>query len=127
LATHKQIREQIREGEVGTTHTVIHDGTITKIIDRLNEVTGKQFNPKTEATRKLIRGRIREGHTPEDFDLCIRHRNHLWGSDPKMSQYLRPATLFSPSKFDGYVQAARKAMAERKARPVTHATGGSLI
>ena len=39
----------------------------------------------------------------------IEHLYSRWGNDSKMNIYLRPVTVFSSSKFDGYLNAAKKA------------------
>lgn len=39
----------------------------------------------------------------EDFRAVIDAKISEWGQDPEMAKYLRPSTLFRPSKFRGYV------------------------
>lgn len=65
---------------------------------------------KTEATfqdrgkvRDIIMTRFDDGYTPEDLFDAIIAMSRKWMGDPKMQQYLRPATLFAPSKIDGYI------------------------
>jgi len=41
------------------------------VIQYFNDKTGKQFKPKSAATRKFINGRIKEGYTQEDFIRVI--------------------------------------------------------
>ena len=43
-----------------------------------------------------------EDFTVEDFKKVIDIKVAAWKDDPKMSQYLRPATLFG-TKFEGYL------------------------
>jgi len=53
-----------------------------------------------------IRARIGEGFTVEELSLVVDYCNAKWGDDLKMSDYLRPQTLFQPSKFPGYLKSA---------------------
>lgn len=74
-----------------------------EIIDYLNEKTGKKFSAKSEANKKLISGRFREGRTLEDFKHVIDVKCQQWLDNPKMSEFLRPSTLFSQKNFENYV------------------------
>jgi len=73
-----------------------------KIIDYLNEKTGKNYKSTTEKTRSFIRARTKEGFTVEDFKTVIDKKCKQWKNDSKMNRYLRPETLFS-TKFEGYL------------------------
>lgn len=55
-----------------------------------------------------INARIQEKYAYEDFVAVIKHKHKQWSNDPKMSEYLRPRTLFC-TNFDGYLQAAKNA------------------
>lgn len=79
---------------------------IAEIVQILNEAAGTKYRASTQATRRHIKARWREGFRIDDFRAVIEHKVSEWGSDPKMRQYLRPETLFG-SKFEGYLQAAR--------------------
>lgn len=81
---------------------------IDYVIDYLNSVTGSHFKTKTDAYRKAIRGRLKEGYTLDDFKKVIQSRVMLWGNDERMCEYLRPQTLFAPSHFDAYLNEANK-------------------
>lgn len=74
-----------------------------EILSYLNEKTGKNYSHKSEANKKLINGRMNEGRTVEDFKRVIDVKCEEWLQDEKMSQYLRPATLFSQKNFENYV------------------------
>lgn len=76
------------------------------VIDYLNEKTGSSFKASSKQTQSLIKARTREGFTLEDFQTVIDGRVAEWATDPKMMQYLRPATLFG-TKFEGYLNAAK--------------------
>lgn len=75
---------------------------IEKIILYLNEKTGKNFE-NVESNRKLIKARIKEGHTIEKIISVIDQQCKLWINDQKFKKYLRPATLFGAEKFNQYV------------------------
>lgn len=75
----------------------------TRIIEYLNEKTGKAFRG-SDKDRQLIRGRLSEGYTEEDFRSVIEVKSEQWLDDDKFRSYLRPSTLFAPSKFDSYLQ-----------------------
>lgn len=75
---------------------------IDYIIKYLNEKADKSFKLKTEAHRKYVSARLNEGFTEEDCKTVIDKKVNEWkGSE--MDQYLRPETLFRPSKFEGYL------------------------
>ena len=80
---------------------------IKKIVEFLNSTLSTNYSWKTKQTQKLIRGRLREGYTIEDFKLVIEDRKRRWQNDEKMRQYLRPSTLFRPSNFENYLQYAK--------------------
>ena len=73
-----------------------------EIIDYLNEKTGKHYSARSRANQQHMSARLREGRTVEDFKRVIDIKCFQWLDDPKMSQYLRPETLFS-GKFDRYL------------------------
>ena len=72
------------------------------IISYLNEKASKNFKPNTSATMKHIKARLLEGYKIDDFKKVIDIKVAKWKTDPKMSEYLRPETLFG-NKFDGYL------------------------
>ena len=80
---------------------------IAEIVDYLNEKTGSSFKASTASTRKQIGARLKEGYTVEDCKRVIDDRVKLW-KETEWEQYLRPDTLFRPSKFEGYLNAAPK-------------------
>lgn len=74
----------------------------TKIISYLNEKTGRYFNPSTKETQRLIRARWNAGFKLDQFFHVIDVKAAKWLTDPKMVDYLRPATLFG-TKFESYL------------------------
>ncbi|ARK20345.1 conserved phage C-terminal domain-containing protein [Sporosarcina ureae] len=73
------------------------------VIEYLNNKTGKQFKTENVTTRKCINDRLSEGYTQEDFIRVIDLKTNQWLHLPEFNQYLRPATLFSASNFENYV------------------------
>lgn len=72
------------------------------VIAYLNEKTGKNYKATGEQVKKLIRARLAEGYTLEDFKTVIDNKCADWLGG-EYEQYLRPNTLFQASKFDGYL------------------------
>lgn len=81
---------------------------IKDIVEYLNNVTHSHFKPTTKTTRKYITARLKEGYTVNDFKLVIDKKNKDWGNDEKFNQYLTPSTLFNPTNFEKYLNAAKK-------------------
>lgn len=73
-----------------------------RVISHLNEKTGRHFRD-TPTNRRLIMSRVKEGFTEADCMQVIDNKVADWKNDSKYSQYLRPATLFNASKFEGYL------------------------
>ncbi len=73
---------------------------IDKILKYLNEQTGKNFRTDFHG---FISARLNEGYTFEDFKKVIDIKVTKWKDDSKMNDYLRPETLFRPSKFESYL------------------------
>ncbi|MBU5484146.1 conserved phage C-terminal domain-containing protein [Clostridium sp. MSJ-11] len=71
------------------------------VVDYLNEKASKKYRMSSKKTQQLIRGRVGEGFTEEDFYKVIDNKVEEWlGTD--MEKYLRPETLFG-TKFEGYL------------------------
>ena len=73
-----------------------------EIINHLNKKTGRSFRV-TPSYQRLIKARIQEKYTFEDFKKVIDIKHNQW-KDSEMKTYLRPTTLFQAGKFDGYLQ-----------------------
>lgn len=91
---------------------------IEEIISYLNEKTNKHFTSKNKQTIKFINGRLSEGYSKEDLKAVIDNRCEKWLNDEKMNEYLRPSTLFRPSKFEAYfndaISTKQKAITEKE-------------
>lgn len=78
------------------------DDDIKDIVDYLNDKIGAHYKPTGKKMKELIRARMNEGYTVEDFKTVIDKKFKSWGNDPKMSLYLRPSTLFG-TRFGEYL------------------------
>lgn len=75
-----------------------------EVIDYLNSRAGTHYRATTPATRKLVKARLKEGFTVDDFKLVIDNKCADWLNNRDMAQYLRPETLFG-AKFESYLNA----------------------
>jgi uncharacterized phage protein (TIGR02220 family) len=64
------------------------------IVGYLNDVAGTKYLSTIQKTRALIRARIKEDFTLDDFETVIDSKVQEWGEDPVWRKYLRPQTLF---------------------------------
>ena len=72
------------------------------IVSHLNEKAGTNYKASSKKTQSLIRSRLSEGFTVDDFKTVIEKKCADWIGDVKMQKYLRPETLFG-TKFEGYL------------------------
>jgi uncharacterized phage protein (TIGR02220 family) len=73
----------------------------SNILDFLNYKTGSAFRC-IETNIGLIISILKSGVTVADVRMVITTKHNEWGNDPKMAQYLRPATLFRKRNFEQY-------------------------
>jgi uncharacterized phage protein (TIGR02220 family) len=73
-----------------------------EIIDHLNTVCGTGFKASTKETRAHIQARWKDGFRLNDFKAVIDKKVAEWLTDPEMSPFLRPQTLFG-TKFESYL------------------------
>lgn len=73
-----------------------------EIIGYLNKRVGTHYRATTRKTQALIKARLNEGFTVNDFKQVIDNKAEEWLGDQKMEKYLRPETLFG-TKFEGYL------------------------
>ena len=78
------------------------DDVVDEIIAFLNLTIGANYKATGKKSRELINARLHEGFSLSDFRAVILKKNTEWGSDTKMSAYLRPETLFG-TKFESYL------------------------
>ncbi len=73
-----------------------------EVLDFLNEKTGKKYRP-SETNLKFIISRLKSGGTVSNCRMIIAKKYRDWKDDPKMINYVRPATLFNATKFEQYL------------------------
>jgi uncharacterized phage protein (TIGR02220 family) len=73
-----------------------------EILNHLNNKTGKEFR-LVDANIDMIVARLKDGAAVADCIAVIDAKVAQWGEDPKMSEYLRPGTLFNRTKFEQYI------------------------
>jgi uncharacterized phage protein (TIGR02220 family) len=95
---------------------------IERIVAKLNERTGRSYEPSCKQTRKKLLGLLRDrplGQTLErregDIRLVIWRQADLWAEKDDMATFLRPKTLFGAENFANYVVEARAEWAKRQA------------
>jgi uncharacterized phage protein (TIGR02220 family) len=85
---------------------------IEEIVKYLNEKTNSKYRTGNENTKRSISGRLNEGFTVEDFKTVIDNQVARW-TGTEYEQYLTPNTLFSPSKFEKYLNFANRPKEEK--------------
>ena len=89
-----------------------------EIVDYLNNTAGTNYRASSKKTQQLIRARINEGYTLEDFKVVIEKKTRDWINDNTMKAYLRPETLFG-TKFEGYLNQPEKELTTKDLTPYT--------
>ena len=84
-------------------NNIIDNNIYSLVIDYFNKKTGKRYRANTKDIQKLIKARIKEKYTIEDFYKVIDNKVKTWLHDKKMSYYLRPKTLFAGDNFQNYL------------------------
>lgn len=72
-----------------------------EILDYLNNKLSANYKSTSKKTQSLVRARLNEGYTVDDFEKVIDVKCNEW-LNTSMSKYLRPETLFS-NKFESYL------------------------
>ena len=75
---------------------------IKEIIDDLNNTLNTSYKTTSSKTQQLIKARLSEGYTLENFKTVHRTKHKEWKDDPKMNKFRRPETLYS-NKFESYL------------------------
>lgn len=73
-----------------------------EILDFLNSKVSRAYRP-VDTNLKLIMARLKSGATLIQCRQVIAKKAREWKGNPKMCQYLRPATLFNAEKFEQYL------------------------
>lgn len=96
-------KDSIGKDSISNTLCRDHSDEIEQVIAYLNDKSHSKFSAKTAETKKLLSGRFSDGYTAEDMEHVIDLKCDQWLTDVKMRQYIRPSTLFLPSKFESYL------------------------
>ncbi|ELY5941184.1 conserved phage C-terminal domain-containing protein [Cronobacter malonaticus] len=86
------------------------------VLKHLNLVTGARYQ-NSKSSLENIRARLREGHSVDDLQLVVDYKHEHW-HDTEMYDYMRPQTLFFPSKLEGYLLSATRW--KERGRPPRH-------
>lgn len=73
----------------------------SSIINYLNKKANTRYRVNNKKTKTLIKARLNEGFTEDDFIKVIDNKVKEW-ANTDMEKYLRPETLFG-TKFEGYL------------------------
>ena len=84
----------------------IGEEQIACVVARINEKAGTSFKASNKETSKLISARLKE-YSLSELLLVVEHKA-AWLKDEKMKEYFRPSTLFRPTHFENYLNAARQ-------------------
>jgi uncharacterized phage protein (TIGR02220 family) len=109
-------------GDVDISHSL--NDRCKEILDFLNESTGMRFK-HNGTSYYYIRQRLLEFPkvSIDDIKFMIAAKVVEWTDDDALSPYLRPRTLFSPVKFEEYLQHGykyRRRMEEKQAKKVSY-------
>lgn len=99
----KKTSDSKKSKTTSKTEDILYD----RVIKYLNAKAGTNYRATNKATQRLIKARFNEGMTTKDFKKVIDTKCADWLKDPKMCEYLRPATLFG-SKFESYLNQKTK-------------------
>lgn len=82
-------------------NVIVNVDVIKEIINYLNLKTNSNYSYSSDKNQRLIKARINEGYTIEDFKIVIDKKYAEW-KGTEFEKFLRPETLFS-NKFEGYL------------------------
>lgn len=94
------MEEKVKENNTIINNTI--NNYIVEIIDYLNDVCGTSYKYSSKKATTLIKARLNEKYTVDDFKKVINTMHARW-KGTEFEQYLRPATLFNGEKFEGYL------------------------
>ena len=94
------MEEKVKENNTIINNTI--NNYIVEIVDYLNNVCGTSYKYNSKKTVTLIKARLNEKYTVDDFKKVIDTMHAKWRGT-EFEQYLRPATLFNEDKFEGYL------------------------
>ena len=74
-----------------------------RVVSYLNEKVGFKWHSLNKLNKEVIKERLSEGFTEQDFKDVVDVKTEEWLHNEKMYRYLCPTTLFGP-KMDRYLQ-----------------------
>lgn len=78
-----------------------NNNIVRQIVERLNFLAGTKYRTNTDSTKRIIKARLSDGYTLNDFYAVIDKKTKEW-KGTEMEKYLRPQTLFG-TKFESYL------------------------
>jgi len=81
-----------------------------RVLAKLRERSGRDY--RSDVHVEAVVHRLRDGNSERDCKLVVWDRANRWAGDPKMDEYVRPATLFGRTKFADYLAEAKAAWDE---------------
>lgn len=87
-----------------------------EVVNYLNEKTGSHYLASTKSTVDMIKSRMKEGHSVDDFKKVIDNKTSEWLGDPEWEKFLRPETLFCAKHFESYLN-QKASKPSSRARP----------
>lgn len=79
-----------------------HAEITEQVVAYLNMKANVHYKPSTKETQRHIHARLDDGYTLEDFKTVIDNKVADW-KGTEYEKFLRPNTLFAPSKFESYL------------------------
>ena len=112
-----------RLGEISKVENIYRSEDIKQIISHLNEICETSYKESTPKTVTLIKTRLKEGFSVDDFKQVHIIKYSEWqGTD--MQKYLRPETLYG-TKFESYLN--QKITDYEKMKAINAHTGMSAL
>ena len=91
--------EEGKESEKGERN---YQAEAKEVLAFLNEKSGKKYR-EVGVNLDLIISRLKSGVTAQQCKTLVMRKVRDWGTDEKMSRFLRPETLFNRTKFEAYL------------------------
>lgn len=99
INTNKQVNRQVNKQKTKSLSGSPDSARI--LLKFLNDKTGRHYR-ETKGNLKFIKDRLKD-YTEQELRTMIARKTREWQNDPEMNKYLRPATLFNPTKCDQYI------------------------
>lgn len=82
---------------------VDHSEARRQIIEHLNKLTGKEFDPDSKASRQAVDKMLDAGKPIDQFIKIIDNKTPRWIDNPEMNDSLCPQTLFRDIHWEKYL------------------------